>query len=120
LADQIVPVVLKSRQVEVALAQDEHFRPDCVMAGLAKLKPVFQKEGGAVTAANACGINAAAAAMVLIRTHGGPEARAANVIRRRRAVAGAGHAGLILERFGCTESIPDSASIRMSTRKDPS
>lgn len=64
--DQIVPVMLKSRKGDVAWATDEHFRPDCKLEDLAKLKPVFLKENGTVTAGNASGINDAAAAVVLM------------------------------------------------------
>lgn len=64
--DQIVPVMLKSRKGEVAYDTDEHFRPNCTLADMAKLKPVFLKENGTVTAGNASGINDAAAAVVLM------------------------------------------------------
>ena len=63
---QIMPVMLKSRKGDVAYATDEHFRPNCTAAELAKLKPVFLKENGTVTAGNASGINDAAAAVVLM------------------------------------------------------
>ena len=63
---QIVPVILKSRKGDVAFDTDEHFRPNCSLAELAKLKPAFMKEGGTVTAGNASGINDAAAAVVLM------------------------------------------------------
>ena len=63
---QIMPVMLKSRKGDVAYATDEHFRPNCTAAELAKLKPVFLKENGTVTAGNARGINDAAAAVVLM------------------------------------------------------
>ncbi len=63
---QITPVLLKTKKGEVAYATDEHFRPDCSLADLAKLKPVFLKENGTVTAGNASGINDAAAAVVLM------------------------------------------------------
>jgi len=64
--DQIMPVMLKSKKGDVAYATDEHFRPNCVLADMAKLKPVFIKENGTVTAGNASGINDAAAAVVLM------------------------------------------------------
>jgi acetyl-CoA C-acetyltransferase len=64
--DQIVPVVLKSKKGDVAYATDEHFRPNATLADMAKLKPVFLKENGTVTAGNASGINDAAAAVVLM------------------------------------------------------
>jgi acetyl-CoA C-acetyltransferase len=64
--DQIVPVTLKSKKGDVAWATDEHFRPDAKLEDMAKLKPVFVKENGTVTAGNASGINDAAAAVVLM------------------------------------------------------
>ncbi len=64
--DQIVPVMLKTRKRDVAFDTDEHFRSNCQMEDMAKLKPVFKKEGGTVTAGNASGINDAAAAVVLM------------------------------------------------------
>ena len=63
---QIMPVRLKSRKGESVFDTDEHFRPNCNLADLAKLKPVFLKENGTVTAGNASGINDAAAAVVLM------------------------------------------------------
>ncbi len=63
---QIVPVTLKSKKGDVAYETDEHFRSNCTMADMAKLKPVFIKENGTVTAGNASGINDAAAAVVLM------------------------------------------------------
>jgi acetyl-CoA C-acetyltransferase len=49
----------------VTLAEDEHPRPDTTAEGLAKLKPVFRKDGS-VTAGNASGLTDGAAAMVLM------------------------------------------------------
>ena len=64
--DQIVPVMLKTRKGEVAYATDEHFRTGATAQDFSKLKPVFIKENGTVTAGNASGINDAAAAVVLM------------------------------------------------------
>ncbi len=64
--DQIVPVMLKSRKGETAYTTDEHFRANATLDDMAKLKPVFVKENGTVTAGNASGINDAAAAVVLM------------------------------------------------------
>lgn len=64
--DQIVPVMLKSKKGEVAYTTDEHFRTGATMEDFSKLKPVFAKENGTVTAGNASGINDAAAAVVLM------------------------------------------------------
>ncbi len=50
----------------MAYTTDEHFRPDCKLEDMTKLKPVFIKENGTVTAGNASGINDAAAAVVLM------------------------------------------------------
>ena len=60
------------------------------MADMAKLKPVFKKEGGSVTAGNASGINDAAAAVVLME---GNAMRAQGVRPLARLVAYA-HAGV--------------------------
>ncbi len=65
---QIMPVMLKSKKGDVAYAVDEHFRANCTMADMAKLKPAFLKENGTVTAGNASGINDAAGAVVLMET----------------------------------------------------
>jgi acetyl-CoA C-acetyltransferase len=87
--DQIVPVMLKTRKGEVAYETDEHFRPGCTMEELAKLKPVFVKENGTVTAGNASGINDAAAAVVLMEA-GAAKARGAKPLARLVAYAHAG------------------------------
>jgi acetyl-CoA C-acetyltransferase len=62
---QIVPVMLKSKKGPIEFATDEHVRADATLEDMAKLKPVFLKENGTVTAGNASGINDAAAAVVL-------------------------------------------------------
>jgi acetyl-CoA C-acetyltransferase len=64
--DQIVPVKIKSKKGEVSFDTDEHFRTGATLEDMAKLKPVFAKEAGTVTAGNASGINDAAAALVLM------------------------------------------------------
>jgi len=64
--DQIVPITLKSRRGDVVFDTDEHVRHDATMDDMAKLKPVFAKENGTVTAGNASGLNDAAAAVVLM------------------------------------------------------
>jgi acetyl-CoA C-acetyltransferase len=87
--DQIMPVMLKTRKGEVAYDTDEHFRPGCTLEELAKLKPVFLKENGTVTAGNASGINDAAAAVVLMEA-GAAKARGAKPLARLVAYAHAG------------------------------
>ena len=64
--EQIVPISVRRGKKEEVFDTDEHFRPDVSEADLGKLKPVFAKEGGSVTAGNASGINDGAAALVLM------------------------------------------------------
>jgi acetyl-CoA C-acetyltransferase len=87
--DQIMPVILKSKKGDVAYAVDEHFRANCTLADMAKLKPAFLKENGTVTAGNASGINDAAAAVVLMEA-GAAKARGAKPLARLVAYAHAG------------------------------
>jgi len=88
--DQIVPIMLKSKKGDVAYATDEHFRPNCTLEDMTKLKPVFVKENGTVTAGNASGINDAAAAVVLMDA-GAAQARGAKPLAR---LVGYAHTGL--------------------------
>ena len=62
---QIVPITVKTRKGDVVFDTDEHCKPDTTMETLAKMKAVFKKEGGSVTAGNASGINDGAAFFVL-------------------------------------------------------
>ena len=64
--DQILPIELKSKKGPVQFDTDEHVRADVTAEGLGKLRAVFAKENGTVTAGNASGINDAAAAVVLM------------------------------------------------------
>ena len=64
-ADQIAPVPIKDKKgATVELSRDEHPRPETTAETLAKLKPVFKKDG-VVTAGNASGIVDGAAALVV-------------------------------------------------------
>ena len=62
---QIVPITIKTRKGDVVFDTDEHCKPDTTMETLGKMKAVFKKEGGTVTAGNASGINDGAAFFVL-------------------------------------------------------
>jgi acetyl-CoA C-acetyltransferase len=64
--DQILGIELKSKKGSVTFDTDEHVRSDATLDGMAKLRAVFAKENGTVTAGNASGINDAAAAVVLM------------------------------------------------------
>jgi acetyl-CoA C-acetyltransferase len=87
---QILPIELKSKKGPIQFDTDEHVRSDATAEGMAKLKAVFAKENGTVTAANASGINDAAAAVVLMEAQA---AQRANVKPMARLVA-YGHAGI--------------------------
>lgn len=63
--DQIVPVTYKSRGKEVVFDQDESPRAETTMEQLAKLRPIFKKDGQ-VTAGNSCPQNDGAAAVVIM------------------------------------------------------
>ena len=64
-AEEIVPVTVRSRKGETVVDTDEHPRRDISRESLAKLKPVFRKEG-TVTAGNASGLNDGASAVVVM------------------------------------------------------
>jgi acetyl-CoA acetyltransferase family protein len=65
-ADELAPVPLSDRKTRETKpwAADEHMRPETTAEGLARLTPVFQKDG-VVTAGNASGISDGAAACVV-------------------------------------------------------
>ena len=63
---EITPITLPSKKAgTIVFDRDEHVRPDTSMEGLAKLPPIFKKDG-TVTAGNACGMNDAASAVVVV------------------------------------------------------
>ncbi len=63
-ADEITPILLKSRKGDTEFAYDEHIRPETTLEGLARLRPYF-REGGFVTAGNASGIGDGSASTVI-------------------------------------------------------
>ncbi len=86
---QIVPVEIKSRKKTIVFEEDEHIRADATIEGMAKLRPVFKKDGS-VTAGNASGINDGASAIVLA-TAESAEAKGLKPIAR---LVGYSHAGV--------------------------
>src|SRR3954452_12611213 len=64
-ADEIAPVVIKTRKGETVVDQDEYIRHGVTLESISGLRPAFTKDG-TVTAANASGLNDGAAAMVLM------------------------------------------------------
>jgi acetyl-CoA C-acetyltransferase len=87
---QIVPVEVKGKKGPTVFDTDEHFREGTSMADMAKLKPVFVKENGTVTAGNASGINDGAGAIVMME-RGVAEKRGLKPMAR---LVGYGHAGV--------------------------
>ena len=67
LAEEIIPVTVRSRAGEQVIDTDEHPRADTTVESLAKLKPVLGKDDldATVTAGNASGQNDAAAMCVV-------------------------------------------------------
>ncbi|KVD49544.1 acetyl-CoA acetyltransferase [Burkholderia ubonensis] len=88
--EQILPIAIRTRKGEVQFDTDEHVRNDASADDFTKLKPVFQKENGTVTAGNASGINDAAAAVLMMSADA---ARAQGVKPLARLVSYA-HAGV--------------------------
>jgi acetyl-CoA C-acetyltransferase len=87
--EQILPITLASKKGDTVFDRDEHVRMNASAEDFAKLKPVFAKENGTVTAGNASGINDAAAAVVLME-RGVAEKRGAKPLARLVAYAHAG------------------------------
>jgi acetyl-CoA acetyltransferase family protein len=68
--DEIAPIEIKTKKGAVQFAVDEHPRPQSTPEALAKLSPVFKKDG-VVTAGNASGISDGAGALVLCSKEAG-------------------------------------------------
>ncbi|MFA7665027.1 MAG: acetyl-CoA C-acyltransferase family protein [Burkholderiaceae bacterium] len=86
---QILPIELKTRKGVTLFDTDEHVRGDASLENMAKLKPVFARENGTVTAGNASGINDGASALVLMEA-GAAKARGLEPMARLVAYAHAG------------------------------
>ena len=87
--EQILPFEVVGHKETVVFDTDEHPRENTSVQNLAKLRPVFQKDG-TVTAGNASGINDCAAALVLM------ECRAAQKrnLKPLARLVSYGHAGV--------------------------
>ncbi len=64
-AQEIVPVEVQQKKEKVVVDKDEHPRRDTSLEKLAKLPPVFKKDG-TVTAGNASGVNDGASALLVM------------------------------------------------------
>ena len=87
--EQILPITIASKKGDTIFDTDEHVRMNATADDFAKLKAVFAKENGTVTAGNASGINDAAAAVVLME-RSVAEKRGAKPLGRLVAYAHAG------------------------------
>jgi acetyl-CoA C-acetyltransferase len=86
---QILPIEVKVKGGTAFFDTDENVRNDVTVEKMAKLRPVFQKDGS-VTAGNASSINDAAAAVVLME-RGAAERRGYKPLAR---LVGYSHAGV--------------------------
>ncbi len=94
--DEIVPVTIPQRRGEpVVVARDEHPRPGTTAKALARLRPVFARDG-TVTAGNSSGINDGAAALLVVE---GETARA-HGLEPMAVIRGAAVAGVEPHRMG--------------------
>jgi acetyl-CoA acetyltransferase family protein len=85
-ADEIVPVSVPRRKGDpLVVDTDEHPRPDTTADALARLRPIFKKDG-TVTAGNSSGINDGSAALLVVSADMG---RSLGVEPLARVVAGA-------------------------------
>lgn len=87
--DQIVPITLTTRKGETRFDIDEHVRGDATAESLAKLRPVFRKDG-TVTAGNASGLNDGAASVILMTA----DLAARKGLRPMARIRAYGHAGV--------------------------
>ena len=88
-AEQIEPLEMETRKETVTFDTDEHVRKDVTIDDVAKLKPVFKKDG-TVTAGNASGINDGAGALVLMES----KEAAKRGIEPMARILSYGHAGV--------------------------
>jgi acetyl-CoA C-acetyltransferase len=86
---------VKGRKGDVQFEADEANRPDTTAESLARLKPVFRADG-TITAGNAPGVNAGAAAMILCESSVARDARLEPIL----AIRGIGVAGVEPGMFG--------------------
>jgi acetyl-CoA acetyltransferase family protein len=70
LAEEMWPVYPRGGKKPAAVADDNGVRENQTMEALAKLRPVFEKRGGTVTAGNASQITDGAAALIVMSEEG--------------------------------------------------
>jgi acetyl-CoA C-acetyltransferase len=94
-AAEVVSVTVGEGRRAAAIERDEHFRADASGAEMAKLKPVFRKDG-TITAGNASAITDGAAALVVLSE----EAAARHGVTPQGALLGAVSVGVDPARMG--------------------
>lgn len=95
-ADELVPVSVPQRKGDPILVdKDEHPRADTTVEALARLRPVFRKNGS-VTAGNSSGINDGAAVLLVVSAERGKELGLEPMAR----IAGGAVAGVEPHRMG--------------------
>ena len=67
--DEVMPLEIEGKKGKTTFARDEHYRAGSTLQDLAKLSPVFSKDG-TVTAGNSSGITDGAAALVVLSEDG--------------------------------------------------
>lgn len=94
--DEIVPVSVPQRKGDpIVIDKDEHPRSGTTPESLARLRPVFKKDG-TVTAGNSSGINDGAAALLVVSAERGRELGLEPMVR----VVGGAVAGVEPQRMG--------------------
>jgi acetyl-CoA C-acetyltransferase len=78
--DEIVPVMMKGERGHTLITEDEHPRDDVTLDSLAKLPPVFRKDG-TVHAGSSSGLVDGAAAMVVLSAGAARRLKAAPIAR---------------------------------------
>jgi acetyl-CoA C-acetyltransferase len=86
--DEIAVVTIKGRKGDAIVSDDEYIRAGATIESVSGVRPAFKKDG-AVTAANASGLNDGAAALVLMRRDEA-ERRGSPVLATIRSWASAG------------------------------
>jgi len=94
-ANEVVPVTVGEGKRAVTVTKDEHFRADATMEEMAKLRPVFRKDGS-ITAGNASAITDGAAALLVLSE----EAAARHGVKAQGVLLGAVSVGVDPARMG--------------------
>ncbi|WP_280156499.1 thiolase family protein [Piscinibacter sp. XHJ-5] len=92
---EIEPLTLKGKKGTLSFVADESNRPETTVESLARLKPAFRPDG-TITAGNAPGVNAGAAAMIVCNRKVADEARLDALL----VIRGVGVAGVEPGYFG--------------------